>query len=216
MKIIDISTPLHSQMLIYDGDPLFQLKPITTTDPDAPDSYNISSIFLGSHCGTHLDPPLHFGERGKSQPTDQMDLEILCGPAQVIDVSTKGPEIGVAELKDYNLEHTVRLLLKTNSQNSTSKIQENHTHLTLDGAIYLKKFTQIGLIGIDTLSIEDHNSTTFPVHRNLLLNAPPVYILEGLNLEHVKPGTYDLFCLPLKIVDGDGGPARAILVETRS
>ena len=36
-------------------------------------------------------------------------------------------------------------------------------------------------------------------------------IIEGLNLRQVKPGKYDLICLPVKIRNGDGAPARAIL-----
>ena len=38
-----------------------------------------------------------------------------------------------------------------------------------------------------------------------------VWIIEGLNLSEIKPGEYDLACLPLKLVGSDGAPARAIL-----
>ena len=45
---------------------------------------------------------------------------------------------------------------------------------------------------------------------DILLEAG-IWIIEGLNLEHVAPGDYELICLPLKIVGSDGAPARAIL-----
>jgi arylformamidase len=32
-----------------------------------------------------------------------------------------------------------------------------------------------------------------------------------LDLSSVKTGEYELICLPLKVEDGDGAPARAIL-----
>ena len=38
-----------------------------------------------------------------------------------------------------------------------------------------------------------------------------VVILEGLDLSRVEPGVYELAVLPLKILGGDGAPARAIL-----
>ncbi|MGH9754929.1 MAG: cyclase family protein, partial [Blastocatellia bacterium] len=40
-----------------------------------------------------------------------------------------------------------------------------------------------------------------------------VYIVEGLDLSEIAPGDYELICLPLKIKDGDGGPARVVLRE---
>jgi arylformamidase len=40
-----------------------------------------------------------------------------------------------------------------------------------------------------------------------------VIIVEGLDLSAISPGSYDLYCLPLKLVGSDGAPARVILVE---
>jgi arylformamidase len=34
-----------------------------------------------------------------------------------------------------------------------------------------------------------------------------------LDLSGIAPGVYQLVCLPIKLVDGDGAPARAILIE---
>jgi len=36
-------------------------------------------------------------------------------------------------------------------------------------------------------------------------------VIEGLELSEVKPGEYELICLPVKIERSDGAPARAIL-----
>ena len=49
------------------------------------------------------------------------------------------------------------------------------------------------------------------VETHLILLGAGLWIIEGLNLGAVKPGTYELVCLPLRIVGADGAPARAIL-----
>jgi arylformamidase len=36
-------------------------------------------------------------------------------------------------------------------------------------------------------------------------------VVEGLDLSAVKPGDYELICLPIKLVGSDGAPARALL-----
>jgi arylformamidase len=68
----------------------------------------------------------------------------------------------------------------------------------------------IRLIGVDFLSVEAKGAVGHPVHHVLLENGE--VLVEGLNLGEADPGPYTLSCLPLRIVDGDGGPARAILI----
>jgi arylformamidase len=72
----------------------------------------------------------------------------------------------------------------------------------------------IRLIGVDFLSVEARGAEGHPAHVTLLRNG--VVIVEGLNLSEVEPGEYQLVCLPLRIKDGDGGPARAVLLERMS
>ena len=69
----------------------------------------------------------------------------------------------------------------------------------------------IRLLGVDFLSVEQRGAAGHPVHHALLERG--VVIVEGLDLGAVDPGRYHLTVLPLKIRDGDGGPARAILRE---
>jgi arylformamidase len=38
-----------------------------------------------------------------------------------------------------------------------------------------------------------------------------VWVVEGLDLTGIEPGFYTMVCLPLKIKDGDGAPARVIV-----
>ena len=67
-------------------------------------------------------------------------------------------------------------------------------------------------MGIDALSVggfDDGDET----HRTLL--EAGVWIIEGFDLSGVQSGKYDLICLPLKLDEGDGAPARAILRPVR-
>ena len=80
--------------------------------------------------------------------------------------------------------------------------------LTTSGAEWIVEHG-IRLVGIDFLSIERDGPPSYPVHRTLL--EAGMVIVEGLDLSAVEPGRYTLACLPLRILGGDGAPARAVL-----
>ena len=206
MKLTDITMPMHTGMAVYEGDPAFGCEPLTSVSPTETGSANTSLLSLCTHTGTHIDPPLHFLPRGSGVGVDRIDPEILCGPARVIDVSSAGREIGEQALRSAGCGAAKRLLLKT-----IKSACGQSAFLTLDGAEYLRRETAAVLIGIDGLSIESEESPGYPVHRALLTTDPPIIVLEGLVLRDVEPGEYELLCLPLRIVDGDGGPVRAVL-----
>ena len=69
----------------------------------------------------------------------------------------------------------------------------------------------IKVVGVDYLSVDQYQDMARPAH-HILLGAG-VVIIEGLDLTGVPPGDYELFCLPLKIKDGNGAPARVFLRE---
>jgi len=88
--------------------------------------------------------------------------------------------------------------------------EQNYTAISEDAAHYLMDMG-IKLVGIDYLSIEKYHNESRPVH-HILLGAG-VVIIEGLDLTGVPSGDYELLCLPLKIKDGNGAPARVFLRE---
>jgi arylformamidase len=67
----------------------------------------------------------------------------------------------------------------------------------------------VTLVGIDYLSIDASEDGNLPVHRTLL--GADVLILEDIDLSDIPEGRYRLVCLPLRILDADGAPCRAIL-----
>jgi arylformamidase len=91
-------------------------------------------------------------------------------------------------------------------------MQSQYAVLTESGARFLLD-SGVRLVGVDSLSVERLEGDG-KVHRILLQGG--AVILEGLNLAAVGAGEYELICLPLKILGGDGAPARVILRRSGS
>ena len=65
------------------------------------------------------------------------------------------------------------------------------------------------LIGIDSPSLDPQESKTMDAH--LAVKAAAMAILEGLVLDDIAAGDYELIALPLKLAGLDAAPVRAIL-----
>jgi arylformamidase len=109
-------------------------------------------------------------------------------------------------------EVTERLLIKSDNselwRHPNPPFPEEFVCLAPEGARWVVE-RGISLVGVDFLSVEAQGAEGHPVHHALL--SAGVVIVEGLDLGEVDPGDYTLVCLPLKIADGDGAPARAVL-----
>jgi arylformamidase len=145
---------------------------------------------------------------------DALPLETLVGPAVVADL--RGAEaIGPTELAALDRPAGVeRLLCRTDNSDlwlkAAGEFPEDYVAVTPEGAMWLVE-RGLRLVGVDFLSVERHGPPDFPVHRTLL--AAGVIVVEGLDLSRVEPGAYTFLCAPLKIIGGDGAPARALLIE---
>jgi arylformamidase len=196
-------------MLTYPGDPVVAIEHIS--DMRHGDVANLSVITMSTHTGTHVDPPIHFVDGGAT--IDRVSLDTLIGDAFVADV--RGLQtIGPAELEAAGLPVDVpRVLFLTDWSahwaEGSPAFPDSVTCISQDGARWLID-RGFRLVGTDFISVEDGDDPTFPVHRALL--GAGTVIVEGLDLRDVPAGRYTLWCLPLKIRDGDGGPARVVLV----
>jgi len=207
--ILDVSLGIGPDMLTWPGDPPVEIDPAKRLAKGDP--ANVSELRLGTHTGTHVDPPFHFIDGGPT--ADALDLDVLVGPAVVADLRHAGPSITPADLDALNLPAgTTRVLFRTpNSELWTSKtvrFPDSYTALTPESARWCVD-RGIRLVGTDFLSIEQRGAPGHPTHVALLKAG--AIILEGLDLSRIDPGAYELFVLPLKVLDGDGAPARAIL-----
>jgi len=205
VTLIDISLPIHSRMVLYEGDPGVDVTP--RLEIAKGDTANVSLLSMGSHTGTHVDAPAHFIEGGDT--VEGLPVDSLIGPALVAEVRSERL-IGRRDLESLPLDGQSRLLLKTRNSALWARgaFTREFVALDLEGARYLTE-RGLRLIGIDYLSIEAFHSPGHPVHRHLL--GAGVVILEGLDLSRVAPGVYELVCLPLPVRGIDGAPCRAVL-----
>lgn len=209
MRIYDVSVPLSNELPTYPGDPGIQIRNWLTLAEGG--EANVSVLNFGAHTGTHVDAPSHFIEgAGK---VEALDLEVLIGEAQVVEVPEDRHVIDAEFVKANCARDAVRILFKTRNSEFWSEpnpqFHADFTYLDLQAAQDLAE-RGVKLIGIDYLSIEKFESDN-ETHRALLSRG--VVILEGLNLSDVPAGYYELICLPLRLRSdkGDGAPARAVL-----
>lgn len=210
MKIYDISLSISEKTVIYPGDPPVEIIPQSRIS--AGDSSNISTLSFGSHTGTHVDPAFHMISDGAT--VDQVSLELLYGKCLVCSISDE-TAVTVRELEGAGIkEGTKRIIFKTRNSElwDSPEFSKDFVYVEPTAAEWLLR-RGVQVIGVDYLSIDPFHSSGHPAH--LLLMTSGAVIIEGLDLRGVPPGTYTLACLPLKIAGGDGGPARAILIDDR-
>ena len=204
---IDISVPLRNAMVHWPGDPAVRIKRVL--DVERGDSYTLSQISMGTHTGTHIDAPLHFIRHGTG--IDKMPINTAIGRARVIEIQDR-KSIKPKELKHHRIRRGERILLKTENSSmrrrQTNTFIEDFVFLSDKAALFLAE-RRVRVVGIDYLSVGGFKHDGSYVHEKLL--GGNVWIIEGLDLSAVSPGSYDLICLPLRIDQGDGAPARAIL-----
>lgn len=208
MKIYDISLTVTPALPVWPGDPSVKVERISKMEEGRHN--NVSQIAMSAHAGTHVDAPYHFIADGKT--IEQLSLDTLIGPAQVVEIAGDSELITAENLKSAGIPAgTTRLLLKTRNSGYWTQpglpFQKDFSAVSPDGAEYLVQ-QGIKLVGIDYFSIAPFGDSV-PTHRTLL--GAQIVVLEGLNLSQVPAGPYQLYCLPLKLGGSDGAPARAIL-----
>jgi arylformamidase len=205
-RIHDVTVTLRPGMPTFPGEPGPELSPVKSIAMG--NRANVSKLSLGLHTGTHVDPPRHFIEGAPG--ADALALDKLCGPARVLRIRDE-EAVRVEELQSAGLAGVKRLLLQTRNGAlwSEKEFRKDFVYLAPEAARFLAD-TGVVLVGIDYLSVEAFGAPEPRAHRTLLESG--VVIVEGLDLRAVPPGDYDLWCLPLKVANGDGAPARVILV----
>src|SRR5216117_3912318 len=205
MKLIDVTVPLDAAVPTYPGNTPFSLEAIKRIARG--DSSNVSTLHLSAHAGTHVDAPRHFFDDAPG--IEALPLEMLIGRTRVIEVtSRKG--IAAEDLAAIDLSEDVRVLIKTHNSRlwGSPEFRTDYVGVTESGARHLVDHG-IKVVGVDYLSVEEFKRPGAPAH-HVLLGAGTI-VIEGLNLRDVDPGIYEMFCLPLRIVDADGAPARVVL-----
>src|SRR5579872_3206773 len=191
-EFIDVSIPLRNGMVHWPGDAPFRRQ--QTLHIANGDDCNLSQISTSAHIGTHMDAPRHFLADGKAMET--MPIAATIGPARVIEIQDPD-RIRVPELEPHHLAKGERVLFKTRNSAQLWKTQDfqgQFVYIPAETAEYLAK-CEVQTVGVDYLSVGGYEMDSAETHRALL--GAGIWIIEGLNLEHVEPGNYELICLPL-------------------
>ena len=211
MRCIDLTHPLHTGSPVYPGTE----PPRFDRSASLEDSGHVETrILMHTHTGTHLDAPAHMVAGGAT--LDQYDACAFFGPAALIDVTSHaGPLIGVETLTGHQdrIDEADFVLLRTGWSRrwATDDYLGAFPALSPEAARWLLEFDIKG-VGVDAISIDLMESTTYPVHHTLM--AEDVLILENLtNLDRIEAQRFHLSCLPLAIRDADGSPVRAVAIE---
>ena len=212
MKIYDISLPITPSMPVWPGDPPTELEYISAISDG--EHANVTFLHLCAHTGTHIDAPKHFIDNGKT--IEQIPLDKLIGETLVLHIAEEIEVINASVLKAHPLQAQLlkakKVLFRTRNSSLWSAFPnsfiEDYVGIDASGAAYLAALG-MNLIGVDYLSVAPYKATYEPHH---ILLSQEIILLEGINLSEVPQGTYQMFCLPLKISGSDGAPARAILI----
>lgn len=203
---IDISVPIYPGMVHWPDNPAVRIERIQ--DLSRGDAANVSRLELGAHTGTHMDAPRHFLADGAG--LDELPLDATIGPARVIPIAHP-QAILPGELEAHRLRAGERVLFRTrNSERcwKNNEFIEDFVYISAAAAQYLVQ-RKVRTVGIDYLSVGGYVHDGIETHQILL--GAGIWLIEGLNLSAVKAGAYELICLPLRVVGGDGAPARAVL-----
>ncbi|SFB13951.1 MULTISPECIES: arylformamidase [unclassified Bacillus (in: firmicutes)] len=202
-KWIDISQPLDHKVATWPGDTPFHYKVSWSMEESG--SVNVGQVTMSTHTGTHIDAPFHFDNEGKR--VIDLDVNLYIGPAKVIHLNDV-TSIRVADLEKLDLQNVTRLLIRTGAWQNRSIFPAEIPPVESGVAEFLGKMG-IRLLGLDLPSVDELDSKELPAHHELASNG--LHILEGLVLDEIEVGDYELVALPLPLVEGDGSPVRAVL-----
>ena len=201
--IYDITPPITESLAVWPGD-VPPSREILSSIRDGAASTS-SAMHSTLHLGAHADAPNHIDADGPG--IDARNLDCYLGPCQVIRPAVqRGGQItpdGLPARID-----APRVLFATGTYPDPTHFNPDFAALSVELVDVLHE-RGVRLVGIDTPSVDRFSDNDLPVHRRLV--GHDMAILEGLMLEAVPEGTYELIALPLKLVGCDASPVRAVL-----
>jgi arylformamidase len=223
VKIYDLSPAVDAGLPVWPGDTPYSAR-WTWRLADG-DTVNLSAVETTPHLGSHADAPIHTEPGGAG--IGEMPLLPYLGPCRVVEVPRDADGAPPRFVEPRHLVDAAgepvdpaappRLLFKTvlkpASVADRSVFPERFTALSPELAEVLVAAGTL-LVGLDAPSVDPFDSTGLPVHH--ILAGGGVANLEGLVLDAVPPGLYELIALPLRLAGLDASPVRAVLRELSS
>ncbi len=196
MKIHDISQEVFSCQ-VYPGDQA--PRRLENMRMSRGDLYNLTSLEMCTHNGTHIDLPFHFFEDGET--AEQLPLEKVVGfcyvSLQSHDIDSSAAKQIINAAKQAQPDAAKRILIK-----GQGTVTEEAARVFAAEKLFL--------LGVESQTVGP-DAAPMAVHK-ILLQAKAV-LLEGIRLTGLKDGVYFLSAAPLSLMGSDGAPCRAILIE---
>jgi kynurenine formamidase len=208
MQILDLTHLMSPDMPVYPGKGQPVIKTAATIETDG---YREMSLHLDGHTGTHIDSPAHMLVNGRM--LNDFPVSGFSGKAVVIPVPEDVAEIGPEFLAPYEeqIRNSSFVLFNTGWSRywGSDKYFRNFPVLTEQAANWLVTFNLKG-IGIDAISVDPVESTTWAIHHILFRHE--MVIVENLIFpENYASGLGVFHCFPLSFMNADGSPVRAVL-----
>ena len=202
--LIDISPVVDDSIHVWPGDTPFVHK--VNTDMHAGANLTLSEIRTTVHVGAHADAPRHYITDGIDIATRRLDYYV--GRCVVLHIRVRRGERITPEHLEGKVLSAPRVLLRTGT--FPDPRNWNNDFASLSPAL-IDDFYQHGvmLIGIDTPSVDPFDSKALEAHQAFARN--DMAMLEGLVLDHVEEGEYELIAPPLRLRGADASPVRAVL-----
>jgi arylformamidase len=199
----DISPTISASLPVWPGDTRFAASATWEIGNGCP--VHVSRMTMTTHLGAHTDAPSHYDPAGLA--IDAVGLEPYLGPCRVIHC------VGVDYVRPEHVQRHLdgvppRVLLRTYDKAPQHEWDANFAAIAPE-TIALLAAHDVILVGVDTASLDPQDSKTLDAHH--MVRAHKMAILEGVVLDAVAPGDYELVALPLKLAGMDASPVRAIL-----
>jgi len=204
MTLIDISPILDPSIAVWPGDTPFARN--VSLDIDAGANLTLSDVRTTLHVGAHADAPSHYVAGGDDIAARRLELYI--GQCVVLHVNVnRGDRIRPMHIAGKPVT-APRVLFRTGTFPDPRQWNDDFASLSPEVIDVLHEHG-VMLVGIDTPSVDPFESKELEAHHALA--EYDMANLEGLVLDGVPEGTYELIAVPLRIRGGDASPVRAVL-----
>lgn len=181
------------------------------------DGWNATNLHIYSHAGTHLDAPYHF--EVTDERIDEIPVERFISTAYVVTIIvTQSQQLITAD--DFaGIKHKIQpgesIIIKTGWHQfiGTGKYRNELPRISEEAALWLVS-KKINILAVEPCSVADVNNLPEVTLIHQILLGGNIIIAEGLcNTNELTKETVQLIALPLKILKGDGAPARIIAIQ---
>jgi arylformamidase len=199
----DISPTISAELPVWPGDTRFEASATWEIGGGCP--VHVSRMTMTTHLGAHTDAPSHYDPAGAA--IDAVSLDAYIGPCRVIHCIHAG-SVEPAHVARHLEGVPPRVILRTYDKAPQRQWDERFAAIAPE-TIALLAAHGVRLIGTDAASLDPQDSKTLDAHNAVRTHG--MAILEGVVLDEIAEGDYELIALPLKLAGMDASPVRAIL-----